>query len=109
MRILVIDDNLKNLEAAKKQLGDDHELVLCSSYEQAEMELTHVSNVGYDSHEYGEHYKEGKPRYDLVITTDLFLPPHTIGVKPDSIKDEVPYGLPFALAAIYVEVLKWLP
>ncbi len=83
MKILVIDDNQGNLEAAKKQLAN-HELILCSSFEEAR-ELLASSND-----------------YDVVMT-DLFLPKCLDGMRSeiaDQFAEEQPYGLVFALTAV---------
>jgi CheY-like chemotaxis protein len=39
MKILVVDDCVENIEAAKKQLGGEHELTCCGDYDEAESEL----------------------------------------------------------------------
>lgn len=89
MKILVIDDNQAHLDAAKEQLGNDHELTLASSFDEAETILNH-----------GDHwYQDGPPNFDVVLT-DMMLPASKNGVSKEVEHPEQPYGLVFLLNAI---------
>ena len=68
MRILIIEDNQLHINAAKAQLSE-HELTICSSYQEVEALL------GVE----GRHVKT-KLEFDAVLT-DLFLPPSWKGTQ----------------------------
>lgn len=91
MKILVVDDNLRHLEAAREQLGSQHDLVTLESYEDA--------------------IKLLKPDTDVeVLLSDLLMPaePHALG--PEGLKflgHEIPIGLVLILRAAQAGV-KWL-
>lgn len=103
MKILVIDDNQVNLDNAVKQLGGEHEVVTCISYERAERLLTQSPIPSTEKSPYNAHsFKEGESMYDAVLT-DLFMPPCFLGcsISKDIHENiEQPYGLVFMLTAL---------
>jgi CheY-like chemotaxis protein len=111
LRVLVIEDSLKQIEAAQVQLAD-HEVTICSSFREAEMVLAGAKN--------GCWYKgDAEFPFDAILT-DLFLPPSPVGTvscvqhyekEEDVIKrdlpetiarfgEEIPYGLVIVLASM---------
>ena len=111
LRVLVIEDSLIQIEAAKVQLVD-HEVTICKSFREAEMILAGAKN--------GCWYKEDADFPFDAVLTDLFLLPSPIGIvscvqsyenEEDVIKrdlpktiaqfgEEIPYGLVIALASM---------
>lgn len=79
MRILVIDDRVENLEAARRQLGEEHEVILVSGFGEAK-------NIIRDCVE----------SFDMLLT-DLMLPEIWGAPKTNS---EQPFGLLLVLSAI---------
>ena len=100
MKILVVDDNRENLEAAVQQLSDEHEVETASSFVEAARRLNgrHVS-VG----DYGKLEEFGPVEFDAVLL-DLFMPGEPTGAygsygNVTFVKD-VPYGFVLALRAL---------
>jgi CheY-like chemotaxis protein len=104
MKILVIDDNQKNLETAVDQLGKEHELVTVSSYEEAEgylaSNLSHVYACDrWDNVKWDKDNKAIKQSFDVILT-DLFMPANKRGISSNyNGADEIPYGLVIAMTA----------
>jgi len=102
MKILIIEDNELHIAAAQEQLKE-HELIICRSYQEAEIALTGCSKSGFSNHWFDSDFL---PKFDIVLT-DLFIPTCNIGVRTKTIEDaiekfgaETPYGLVFALVAM---------
>ena len=97
MKILLIDDNPGNLEAARDQLNE-HEFTLCSSYRAGASKLNHDPILS--DHKYsGFSFKKGEPQFDMVLT-DLFLPTTLIGTGGSDFEHQQPYGLVLAFTAL---------
>ncbi|MDR3169202.1 MAG: response regulator [Candidatus Peribacteria bacterium] len=100
MKILIIEDNPLHIKAAKKQLSE-HELTICTSYAEAEMEL-----CGWTRSRNVSDLIAKKLDFDAVLT-DLFLPSSVKGTELEHATQEeraalpeVPYGLVFAMFAL---------
>lgn len=111
MRVLVIEDNILNAEAAQVQLSG-HKVTICGTFREAERILAGANNGCW-------YKKDAEFPFDAVLT-DLFLPPSPIGtvsvvqswekedavIKRDLPKaverfgDEIPYGVVIALACM---------
>lgn len=111
LRVLVIEDNSIQSEAAQTQLAG-HEVTICKSFREAEAILAGAKN--------GCWYKQDAEFPFDAVLTDLFLPPSPIGTVsvvqsyekeedvinrdlPKTIErfgEEIPYGLVIALASM---------
>jgi CheY-like chemotaxis protein len=109
MRILIIEDTQKHIEAAQKLLAD-HELTICKTFHEAERVLAGAEN--------GFQYREDAEFPFDVVLTDLHLPLSLKGLVEnpvigttktgESIKkpavevygSQIPYGVVIALAAM---------
>lgn len=91
LKIVVVDDSLRHLEAAQEQLGSQHDLVTLESYEDA--------------------IKRLEPSTDVqVLLSDLLMPAEPYCLGPQGLKllgHEIPIGLVLALRAAFVGV-KWI-
>ncbi|MCX6793216.1 MAG: response regulator [Candidatus Falkowbacteria bacterium] len=100
MKILIIDDNNDNLEAAKKLLTD-HEVITANSYEAAEELL-----IGDDHFSRRKDSNVPVENFDLVIT-DLFMPASPTGLGDKSMAgQETPYGFVLALLCLRLGINK---
>ncbi|MDO8598650.1 MAG: response regulator [bacterium] len=82
MRILVVDDNRRHLEAAREQLGQEHEITCLDAYEDAI-----------------ERLRTEPPE---VLLADLLMPAEPYMLGPDGLRylgHEMPIGLILALIA----------
>ena len=82
-KVLVIDDNQENLEAAKEQLGEDYNLTAISTFEEAKKMLS-------------------EEKWDIVMT-DIFMPATEDGLTSEGLRHShelVPVGLILALVAL---------
>ncbi len=91
MKILIIDDNQENLEAAKKQLAD-HEVTTLSSFDELASRFGYINSLNVKKLE--DYFLSFE-----VILTDLFLPASLKGVKQGSYED-VPYGIIITMVAL---------
>jgi len=91
LKVLVVDDSLKHLEAASEQLGGDHGLVTLESYEDA--------------------IKLLEPGTDIqVLLSDLLMPAEPYCLGPQGLKflgHEIPIGLVLAFRAAAAGV-EWI-
>lgn len=110
MKILVIDNEQTNLDSAIMQLGDEHEVITASSYDEAEKYLAglipHVYGCGrWDNIEREKGSENGFKKYHFdVILTDLFMPAsRRAGSSSPSVGEE-PLGLVIAMAALRINI-----
>lgn len=92
LRILVVDDNPRHLEAARDQLGDKNELVCLDNYEEAIARLRSSSSTEKKFH---------------ILLSDLLMPAETPTLGSKGMKflgHEMPIGLILALRASMADV-----
>jgi CheY-like chemotaxis protein len=91
LKILVVDDSVRHLQAATEQLGSDHDLVALESYEDAIKALEPGTEV-------------------QVLLSDLLMPAEPYCLGSQGLKflgHEIPIGLVLALRAAQVGV-QWI-
>lgn len=62
LRILVVDDDQRNLDSAQRLLGDEHDLTTCTSHEEA------VKLIDTTIREIGSIVGKGPSRWDVVLS-----------------------------------------
>lgn len=88
MKILVIDDSSIHQAAAKKQLGEEHDLTVVGSYDEAQTLLGYKScDNRSDKHEFE------------VVLCDLLMPPSDQMLAHGWKQEEMPVGIFLALLA----------
>jgi len=110
MRILVIDDNQTHLDAAVAQLGDEHEVVVASSYDKGrdqlapEVDYTKVRELcdgGMSMAEAKKAAATPEISFDVVLC-DLLMPASRHQQGPDGARfvgQEMPIGIFLAILA----------
>lgn len=91
LNILVVDDTLRHLEAAREQLGSQHDLVTLESYEDAIQQLAPGTET-------------------QVLLSDLLMPAEPFMLGSQGLKflgHEIPIGLVLALRAAQCGV-QWI-